>query len=164
RVDGVEVRVSGRIDRVDVAELPEGTGAGPGFWIIDYKTGNPAHYTGSALREFRRLQLTLYALAVQEVLLAGQESRPLGLAYWLVADSGPKIALPAWPKKPIAWFDEADAWRKVREELRRWVVRLASNIRQGVFPLKPRADDCTQTCDFGQVCRISQCREVVEGK
>jgi ATP-dependent helicase/DNAse subunit B len=164
RVDGVEVRVSGRIDRVDVAELPEGSGASHGFWIIDYKTGNPAHYTGSALREFRRLQLTLYALAVQEVLLAGKESRPLGLAYWLVADSGPKTALPAWPKKPVAWFDEADAWGNVREQLRRWVVRLVSNIRQGTFPLKPRSDDCTQTCDFGQVCRISQCREIVEGK
>ncbi len=84
RADGIEVRVSGRIDRVDVAELPAGTG----FWIIDYKTGRSEHYTGSHLAEFRRLQLTLYALAVEEVLLAGRDARPLGLAYWLVAETG----------------------------------------------------------------------------
>jgi ATP-dependent helicase/nuclease subunit B len=161
RLDGVEVRISGRIDRVDLAELPDGTACG--FWIIDYKTGHASHYTGQALREFQRLQLTLYALAVQEVLLADRQARPLGLAYWLVADSGPKIALPA-SHKQLAWFDETEAWRNVREQLQRWVVRLAANIRLGAFPLKPRSPDCTQSCDFGQVCRISQSRAVVEKK
>jgi ATP-dependent helicase/DNAse subunit B len=161
RMDGVEVRVSGRIDRVDVAELPEGSGATHGFWIIDYKTGRSSHYTGSDLREFRRLQLTLYALAVQEVLLADKQTRPLGLAYWLVIENGPKIALPS---KQLAWFDETEAWASVREQLRHWVVQLAAHIRRGAFPLKPRKDDCTQTCDFGQVCRISQSRTAVEKK
>jgi ATP-dependent helicase/DNAse subunit B len=164
RQDGIEVRVSGRIDRVDVAELPEGSGASHGFWIIDYKTGRSSHYTGSDLREFRRLQLTLYALAVQEVLLADKQARPLGLAYWLVVDSGPKIALPTHPKKPVAWFDETEAWHRVREQLQNWVVQLAGHIRRGAFPLKPRSEDCTETCDFGQVCRIGQCRQVVETK
>src|SRR5207244_3772053 len=35
RAGATEVRVSGRIDRVDLAE----TAAGVGFWVIDYKTG-----------------------------------------------------------------------------------------------------------------------------
>jgi len=70
-VGGLEVRISGRIDRVDQATLPDGS---VGFWIIDYKTGRAEHYTGRDLEDFRRLQLTLYALAVQEILLA----RPLG--------------------------------------------------------------------------------------
>src|SRR5262249_25605332 len=133
-----------------------------GFWIIDYKTGRSEHYTGSDLREFRRLQLTLYALAVEEVLLADKRARPLGLAYWLVVDSGPKIAPPTHPKKPGACFDETEAWRRVREQLQSWVVQLADHIRRGAFPLKPRSPECTQTCDFGQMCRISQCREMVE--
>jgi hypothetical protein len=107
--------------------------------------------------------LTLYALAVQEVLLAGRSARPLGLAYWLVTDSGPKVALPAYPKH-LAWLDEAEAWRKVRAQLEQWVTTLVGKIRGGEFPLKPRSEHCTQTCDFGHVCRISEVRAVVEGK
>ena len=90
RVDDCEVRISGRIDRVDIAELEDGIG----FWVIDYKTGRSSHYTGTDLANFHRLQLTLYALAVEQVLLTGKNARPLGLAYWLVTDTGPKVVLP----------------------------------------------------------------------
>ncbi len=155
RTEEAEVRVSGRIDRVDVAELPDG---GVGFWVIDYKTGRAGHYTGSDLAEFRRLQLTLYALAVEEVLLAGRGARPLGLAYWLVTDTGPKVALPG--RGVHGWFREAERWGSVRERLRRWVATLAAHIRKGAFPLCPRSEHCTQTCDYSQVCRISQSRGV----
>jgi ATP-dependent helicase/DNAse subunit B len=154
RADGIEVRVSGRIDRVDVAELEGGTG----FWIIDYKTGRSSHYTSNDLSEFRRLQLTLYALAVEEVLLAGHNARPLGLAYWLVTDSGPKVVLPA--RGQVAWLSETQRWREVRERLQRWVATLAAHIRRGAFPLQPRSETCTQTCDFSQICRITQARSV----
>jgi ATP-dependent helicase/DNAse subunit B len=156
----IEVRISGRIDRVDVAELP---GGGLGFWIIDYKTGRSAYYTGGDLKEFRKLQLTLYALAVQEVLLANRDARPLGLAYWLVTDSGPKVALPGHPRT-LTWLDETEAWRKVREQLRAWVLTLVAKIRGGEFPLKPRSEQCSQTCEFVEICRISQVRKAVENK
>ena len=161
-VDGVEVRISGRIDRVDVAELPDDQGLG--FWVIDYKTGRSTSFTGADLVNFRRLQLTLYALATQEVLLRDQPARPLGLAYWLVVESGAKMALPGHPRKAVAWFDEINAWPKVRDVLRQWVVRLVTGIRQGEFPLRPREDDCTGTCDYSQVCRISQSRSTVKDK
>jgi ATP-dependent helicase/DNAse subunit B len=155
RSEEIEVRVSGRIDRVDVVEL-EGS---VGFWVIDYKTGRSSHYTGTDLAEYRRLQLTLYALAVEEVLLAGRDARPLGLAYWLVSDTGPKVALPA-SRNQVLWLDETQRWRAIREQLQGWVVTLAANIRRGRFPLQPRSDTCTQTCAFGQVCRITQARAV----
>jgi RecB family exonuclease len=159
RAEDVEVRISGRIDRVDVVE----TEAEIGFWIIDYKTGRSGYYTASELKEYRKLQLTLYALATEQVLLAGKNARPLGLAYWLVADTGVKVALPS-SSRPLAWFDETEPWRKVRERLESWVVTLVRHIRRGDFPLKPRSEDCTQTCDYGQICRISQARERVEDK
>jgi ATP-dependent helicase/DNAse subunit B len=154
RMDGVEVRISGRIDRVDVADL----GDEAGFWIIDYKTGRSSHYTSTDLREFRRLQLTLYALAVEQVLLADRGARPLGLAYWLVSENGAKVVLPA--RGAVSWFQETGRWREVREQLQRWVVTLAANIRGGVFALRPRSEQCTQTCEFAQVCRITQTRWV----
>jgi ATP-dependent helicase/DNAse subunit B len=154
RAEGVEVHISGRIDRVDVAELEDGVG----FWIIDYKTGRSSHYTSTDLAEYRRLQLTLYALAVEEVLLADRGARPLGLAYWLVTESGPKVALPT--RNQVLWLDEHQRWRAVRGQLEGWVAKLVSNIRGGVFPLQPRSENCTQTCPYGQVCRITQARSV----
>jgi ATP-dependent helicase/nuclease subunit B len=157
RTDSFEVRISGRIDRVDLAELPDGS---VGFWIIDYKTGRTASYTGTALAEFRRLQLTLYALAVQEVLLAGRQSRPLGLAYWLVADTGPKVVLPA--RKETLWLAETERWRQVRAKLEGLIIELIQHVRSGEFPLQPRDEHCTQTCDFGQICRIAQARSVAK--
>jgi ATP-dependent helicase/DNAse subunit B len=156
--DDVEVRISGRIDRIDVVELPDG---GIGFWVIDYKTGRAAQYTGTDLQTFRKLQLTLYALAAEQVLLRDRPARPLGLAYWLVVESGVKLAL---PRQLVAWLDEAAAWPRVRSALERWVVQLVRGIRNGEFPLQPRTDDCTQTCDFGQACRIGQSRAAVEWK
>ena len=40
-IGDVEVRIGGKIDRVDIAELPGGVG----FWVIDYKTGSGQYYT-----------------------------------------------------------------------------------------------------------------------
>jgi ATP-dependent helicase/DNAse subunit B len=153
-VEGVEVRISGRIDRVDLAELSDGIG----FWVIDYKTGQSSHYTGTDLAQYRRLQLTLYALAVEGVLLAGRNARPLGLAYWLVGENGPKVVLPG--RSTAQWLDDAKRWPAIREQLRQWVATLVGNIRQGAFPLAPRSELCTQTCPYGQVCRITQARAV----
>src|SRR5262249_41533494 len=124
----------------------------------DYKTGRSAHYTSAELAELRRLQLTLYALAVEEVLLAGRGARPLGLAYWMVSEAGPKVALPA--RDQVLWLDGTRRWRELRERLQGWVAALARHIRGGAFPLAPRSEHCTQTCDFGQVCRIGQARAV----
>ncbi len=156
RDGALEVRISGRIDRVDLVELADGS---VGFWIIDYKTGRSSHYTSKGLTEFRRLQLTLYALAVEEVLLAHRTARPLGLAYWLVVEDGPKVVLPA-TRDQLLWLNEDRRWRAVREQLRTWVLTLVRNIRCGEFPLRPRDEDCTQTCHFGQTCRITQLRKV----
>src|SRR5262249_16840717 len=139
--DASEVRIGGRIDRVDVAEGADGVV----FWIIDYKTGRASNYSGTDLAQFKRLQLSLYALAVERVVLAGRSARPLGLAYWLVTDSGPKIALPGHPRYH-AWYNDGERWEEFRATLEEWGVTLVKNIRQGVFPLKPRAENCTETC------------------
>jgi ATP-dependent helicase/DNAse subunit B len=154
RVGDVEVRVSGRIDRVDLAEWADGVG----FWIIDYKTGRSTNYTGADLAAYRKLQLTLYALAVEEVLLAGRNARPLGLAYWLVGEEGPKVALPG--RQAAQWLEDGRRWPAVRGRLREWVATLVRHIRQGAFSLQPRQEHCTLTCPYGQVCRITQARGV----
>jgi ATP-dependent helicase/DNAse subunit B len=141
-VDGIHVRIGGTIDRIDVATLPDGLG----FWVIDYKSGRATSYSGAAVARLERLQLPLYALAVERVLFKGQRARPLGLAYWLVTDTGPKSVL-----KKVDWT-------KFRDQLERWVTAVVAQLRSGAFPLAPRSKDCTATCRHGPVCRIAQHR------
>jgi ATP-dependent helicase/DNAse subunit B len=151
-VDDVEVRIGGIIDRIDVAELD----AGFGFWIIDYKTGSGTQYRASDLQKFERLQLPLYALAVER--LFGQPMRPLGLAYWLIVKDGPKLMLPDG-RRPHAWAKDAEEWPKYREQLERVVARVAQSLRSGDFRLAPRRDDTCEYCPHGSVCRINQQRD-----
>jgi ATP-dependent helicase/DNAse subunit B len=153
--NGIEVRIGGRIDRVDVAQ----SNGHMLFCIIDYKTGRSSNYSGSSLKSFERLQLTLYALAVERVLLAEQRGRPLGLAYWLVTDNGAKLVLPGHPRHH-AWFADPERWPVVRQLLETTVASLVKNIRAGAFPLQPRSEDCTATCSFAQICRITQSRNL----
>jgi ATP-dependent helicase/DNAse subunit B len=153
-VGGIDVRIGGRIDRVDVADL-EGT---QGFWVIDYKTGRASNYQASQVERFEKLQLPLYALAVERVLLKDRPARPLGLAYWLVTDSGPKGMLPSGKRSVLSWFSDPAKWERFRTQLEMWVSTLVRHIRGGDFPLSPRSEFCTDTCDFGPVCRIAQSR------
>jgi ATP-dependent helicase/DNAse subunit B len=156
QVGGVEVRIGGRIDRVDVTQLAGGIG----FWVIDYKTGRGQHYTAAAIERFERLQLPLYAIAVEKVFFAGQAARPLGLAYWLVTGEGAKPVLPSRKNELLRWLTDAERWVKFRTQLEAWVATLVKHIRAGNFPLAPRSDNCTDTCRFGPVCRITQARSV----
>jgi ATP-dependent helicase/DNAse subunit B len=155
QADGVEVRIGGRIDRVDVADL-----AGEvGFWVIDYKTGRGQHYTTASIERFERLQLPLYAVAVERAMFPGKTARPLGLAYWMVTAEGAKPVLPG-KRKPLSWLADPAAWAKFRTQLESWVATLARHIRAGDYPLAPRSENCTDTCQFGPVCRIAQARSV----
>lgn len=154
-VNGVTVKIGGTIDRVDTVELD----GERGFWVIDYKTGRASNYTGTDVMSFAAMQLPLYALAVEKVILNDRPARPLGLAYWLVSDGGPKTVLPGG--RPVTkWLHDAEVWPKFREQLEAWVATLVANIRRAAFPLAPRSDQCTATCPFGPTCRISQSRSV----
>jgi ATP-dependent helicase/DNAse subunit B len=155
QVDGVEVRIGGRIDRVDLVELSEGLG----FWIIDYKTGRASNYPATELARFEKLQLPLYAMAVERVIMSNRRARPLGLAYWLVTGDGPKVVTPG-SRSTQAWLADAKKWTQFRGQLEAWIARIAEQIRQGRFPLAPRSERCTETCNYAQICRISQSRHV----
>jgi ATP-dependent helicase/DNAse subunit B len=154
RVGEVEVRVGGRIDRIDLTEV----GGVTGFWVIDYKTGRAANYSAAQVERLEKLQLPLYALALERVLLKDRPARPLGLAYWLVTDTGAKPMLPSGKRSLLTWLTDPGRWAKFREQLEAWVAALVGHIRGGDFPLAPRSEHCTDTCPFGPVCRIAQSR------
>src|SRR5262249_39493606 len=144
RVGEVEVRIGGRIDRIDITEMGESLG----FWVIDYKTGRAANYSSAQVERVEKLPLPLYAPAGRRVLLEDRPCRPLGLASWLVTDTGPKPMLPSGKRSLLTWLADPGRWVKFREQLEAWVVRLVGHIRTGDFPLAPRSEHCTDTCPF----------------
>lgn len=156
-VGDVRVKLGGRIDRVDLAELPDGT---LGFWIIDYKTGKKSSYTATDFQSLRKLQLPLYALAVERMFGNDRPARPLGVAYWLVTDGGAKTMLPAGRGKPTSWFKDASQWEQFKKILQEWVITVIQKIRQAEYPLAPRDKNCTETCPYNQICRITQSRHI----
>ena len=91
-------------------------------------------------------------------MLKDRPARPLGLAYWLVTDTGAKPVLPAGRNSALAWVADAEAWPRFSKQLEDWVARIVAHIRAGDFPLAPRSETCTDTCAFGSVCRIAQSR------
>lgn len=135
------VRLRGKIDRVDRVE----TGQGAFFRVIDYKTGGCP--TAADVKNYLMVQLPLYALAVERLGLAGEHLELRDVGYWSLKDEG---------FKPIA----LDDWEARKGELEAVVVGAVGRLRDGFMVIDPRKDDCTRTCDFKSVCRITQVRAV----
>lgn len=150
-VEGVRVRIGGIIDRVDLAELDSGLG----FWIIDYKSGSMS-YSQEELRNYERLQLPLYAMAVER--LFHKNARPLGLAYWLVVKEGPKRMLPLG-RDNDAWVRNSTEWPDYRAQLERVVAKVVTALRSGDFRLALRREETCRHCNYQTICRINQLRE-----
>ena len=133
------VRLQGKIDRIDWVETENGTA----FRVIDYKTG-----TGPRIQDvkaFVRIQLPLYALAVERLGLAGSVEQLFDLAYWELREKGFKPVKIDWPS--------------YREELVPAVINAVKSLRAGGFEVNSVDKDCTRLCDFSTACRIKQVRE-----
>ncbi|MCE5269297.1 MAG: exodeoxyribonuclease V subunit gamma [Planctomycetaceae bacterium] len=155
--DGRTVRISGRIDRVDI-----GTVAGRRvFNILDYKTGGPITVTPETVRAGTTLQLPIYALATMELLLADQDALPWRAGYWHLRDGGFK------PRKALRMYSRVDGrveleadWEDIRDSLADTVLGLAAGIRAGRFPVCSTDEYCTGHCPYSTVCRINQVRSL----
>ncbi|GIK40340.1 MAG: ATP-dependent helicase/deoxyribonuclease subunit B [Chloroflexota bacterium] len=128
--------LSGRIDRIEAADSC--------IRLIDYKTGGSSGFDNSAIREGKKLQLALYALAARDALGLGQ---PVDGFYWHIRhaeassfslkkfkdglDSGPEIALK---------FAMEKAWEAVR------------GARAGYFVPEPPREGCPNYCPAANIC------------
>ena len=148
-----EVLIAGRIDRVDLGHH----GQQAWFTVLDYKTGRGTGYTKQAVRSGDALQLPLYALAVQDLLLASQHAVPWQAGYWFVSEKGYRQMLDLYEPGDAPW-EQSDAWRELRPRLLARVAELVHGIRGGEFPVTCRDEQCTSRCDFRTVCRIHQVR------
>jgi ATP-dependent helicase/DNAse subunit B len=127
-----EIRLHGYIDRMDVA--PDGS-----LRVIDYKSGN-ATISAAHLKEGRRLQLPVYALAARDALGLGRVS---GGFYWHIQKAeASSLKLEKYEGGVEAAFETAAAH----------VVKHVANIRAGHFEPKAPAEGCPSYCPAVGFC------------
>jgi ATP-dependent helicase/DNAse subunit B len=125
------VRLHGYIDRVDVSA--------DGLRVIDYKTGGAA-ISAAHLREGRRLQLPIYALAAQKALGLGMVTHGF---YWHIQKAeASSLKLEKFEDGVNSAFAVAIAH----------VGRHVSGIRAGHFEPKPPAEGCPSYCPAVNFC------------
>ncbi|MBX7105835.1 MAG: PD-(D/E)XK nuclease family protein [Gemmataceae bacterium] len=147
----VDLSLRGVIDRVDTVEGPAGAGA----VVVDYKTGSAGNYSAARVNDMQKLQLGVYALAVEKLL---PEFPPRRLLYWLPLDTGPHGFV---PKQAAGWAG-AEGWDAFRNRLLDWLTEIAERIRRAEFPLHPRDDKSCEYCDYRRACRISGSRNRIK--
>lgn len=133
------VRLQGKIDRIDKVSAANLTA----FRIIDYKSGSCPSRTD--VKEAIYLQLPLYALAVERIVLQQAAVSLHDVGYWGLAGDG---------FKSIAFKN----WEGDRQALEEYVTGVVAELRQGLFVVDSYKPDCVQRCEYGSVCRIRQVR------
>lgn len=143
-VDGQAVRLRGVIDRVD-------RDRNGNLRVIDYKSGS-AHLAAQDLLEGRRLQLPLYALAVEQALGLGTVTEGL---YWKLFAQEPGSLR-------LGRFDcELGSGPGAACELAvRHIERLVGGIRAGEFAPQPPDGGCPSYCPAASWCWSYRARPI----
>lgn len=124
-------RVRGYIDRVDQAQ--DGT-----IRIIDYKTSGPTEFTPAAVRQGKKLQLPLYALAARDALGLGD---PTDGFYWHVRDAqASSFTLAKFGPEAAIHATVTTVWE---------IIRAA---RSGEFTPEPPRNGCPHYCPAAAIC------------
>jgi hypothetical protein len=107
------------------------------------------------------LQLPLYALATEAVLLADQGAVPWQAGYWYLKENGfkPKQALEMHACRDEQLEPEPE-WEDLRRAVVKNVAALVEGIRAAEFPVFSADDQCTRICPFRTICRINQVRSL----
>lgn len=151
RLGREEIKVTGRIDRIDLLD-PEGGER----WaaIVDYKTGSavlPWQFRRDQL-ELRDPQLLVYAMVAQ--VTGRDKALPDALRHVrvaLVAEDRVEhvVREPEVGQKPIA----PETWIPIDGVILGWAAselgRRLDDARDGRWPLSPRADTCPMLSSFG---------------
>lgn len=157
KVGDETIRISGRIDRIDVGKV----GGRTVFNVIDCKSGGSAKFTLDAVAEGTLLQLPLYAMAVEQLELCEPGAVPWQAGYWLIQDAGFK------PKQAVRMsacvgqrLQTEPQWQELRELVARTVAALIHAMRRAEFPVYSADEECTRRCPYKTVCRIHQVRSL----
>ena len=145
------IKIKGRIDRIDVDEKNKR------FLVIDYKTGS-TKITGGQILAGKSLQLPIYLLAVQKLLLP--DYQPIGALYYHLSDMSKKDGLLHTERLPAS-FDihprsssliPPGRWDSFFEETHERIQNLVAKIRTGIFT--SQSEPCTPSCPYQDICRV----------
>ncbi len=154
------LRLSGRVDRVDVGRIGNQQVA----LVIDYKTGSSRR-----LRKPRgeeplptALQLDLYPEALEQAVF-GKRVRVVKSGYWSVRPRrGGKGFLPfaLRYRRGDSGLEPDEQWKNRWKQLQQLVFRLWQGMRSGQFVVFSEDDECTNFCPLKHTCRIAQVRSL----
>lgn len=137
--DGMSVRVRGVIDRIDLSDQSGALRAR----VIDYKSGS----TGISVKDSlsgRNLQIPIYALAVERVILPG--SRVVKGSY-LSVGSG----------RAVGQLDfEKEEGSQLLSAVEAKVQSIVAGVRSGDFTVRPSAGKVCKQCSHEKICRIGE--------
>jgi len=152
-----DIRLQGKIDRIDLS--------GDAFRVIDYKTGSQVPGP-SEIEEGSSMQLPLYLHCAESILsdrLGREMGEGVGAYYHLrsgfraVTRVGSKdlrgTLVPSAEKSRL--FDSSEQLHELVAAAIMRATELASNIADGMFPVRPsHPDRLCRSCEYSRVCRI----------
>ena len=146
-LDGEQVLVRGRIDRVDVSPAEPTR-----FGVLDYKLRGGASLVD--LKRGRNTQLALYVAACEELFFPGGVCEVAGWLSISRAELRHPIRSSPPPKRKTGWMPPEEALGY----LRRYVAAYVRAMRRGLFPPAPASDRTCSGCEFGPYCRRGPAR------
>jgi ATP-dependent helicase/nuclease subunit B len=150
-----QIRITGRIDRIDVGQV----GGQTVFNVIDYKSGKRPTLTAEKMESGERLQPPLYVMAAQVLLFGEEKGRPLWAGYWSM-DKGMTTDARYSLKCPPEGGKASKEWDALQHSVVARIRQFVTDIRAGNFPVFSRDDQCTSYCNFSTVCRVTQVRSL----
>jgi RecB family exonuclease len=139
--DAGVVLLHGIIDRVDV----DAAGC---VRVIDYKTGS-SHLDMKSLQQGRRLQITLYGLAAEQLLGLGHLAEGV---YWKIRQAEPSSLRLSELNYTTEQGDTYAGVSGAAELARTHIGRYVTGIREGDFRPSPPDDGCPGYCPARLFC------------
>jgi ATP-dependent helicase/DNAse subunit B len=154
-----QILLTGQIDRIDLGQV----GGVTVLNIIDYKSGKEVKLKLEKIRSGHQLQLPLYALAAEQLLLADQGALALASGYWNIQGKGFQhknggvLEVRELVEQALR---ESPTWQQLRPEVLERVQQLIHDARSGAFPVYNQDEKCTSSCSLSTVCRVGQIRSL----
>jgi ATP-dependent helicase/DNAse subunit B len=151
------IKISGQIDRVDIAEDDT-------FVAYDYKLSVGA--TKEDIRAGRSLQIPIYLEALEQLILPG--NGVAGGGYYIIRGAHDRRNKGLYRASKLDYYKlnaragaviNDDEWQEIRSGVIKTIWDFLDQMRTGKFFVNPSERNKTcRFCDFGAVCRYNRAR------